>query len=75
MSKKKMITRKTNIGELIEKHPQLAQILVQDYGLHCAGCCGAAFDTLESGAQSHGMSDKEIDKMVKKLEQLASKKK
>lgn len=75
MSKKKMITRKTNIGQLIEKHPQLAQILVQDYGLHCAGCCAAAFDTLESGAQAHGMSDKEIDEMVKKLEQLASKKK
>jgi len=75
MNKKKMITRKTNIGELIEKHPQLAQALVQDYGLDCVGCCAAAFDTLESGAQAHGMSDKKIDEMVKKLDQLASKKK
>ncbi len=62
------IDRKMNIGELVAKHPELAQVLSEDYGLHCAGCFAASFDTLEQGAKVHGFDDKEIEEMISRLE-------
>jgi len=66
----KKITRNTNLGQIIQSHPKLAQVLVEDYGLHCAGCYAAAFDSLEQGAAIHGMSEKQIEKMIKHLNEL-----
>ena len=34
------------------------------HGLHCIGCGVSAWETIEQGALSHGMSKKEIDKMI-----------
>ena len=65
--RRKKITKKINLNELSGKYPKLAKILVDNYGLHCLGCAAAFFETLEDGAKAHGMSDKEIDKMIKKL--------
>jgi len=64
------ITKQTNLGELVQTYPQLAQILIEDYGLHCAGCFAASFDSIEQGAIMHGMSDKQIDKMVQRLNEI-----
>lgn len=61
------ITKKINLNRLVSKYPKLARILIEDYGLHCVGCAVAFFETLEDGAKAHGMSDKEIDKMVERL--------
>jgi hybrid cluster-associated redox disulfide protein len=61
-----MITRKTKLGELVSKHPDAAMQLFEK-GLHCAGCSFAAAETLEQGAKAHGMSEKEIDALVKEL--------
>lgn len=63
-----------NLGELVEMYPALVPVLLEDYGLHCAGCFAASFDTLEEGARVHGFSNQEIDKMVTKLNQLVKKK-
>lgn len=63
-----------NLGELIELYPVLVPVLLEDYGLHCAGCFAASFDTLEEGAKVHGFSDEEIDKLVKKLNNVLKKK-
>lgn len=63
----KKITKKTNISQLVSEHPELVEILVQDYSLHCVGCAAAAFENLEQGAKAHGMNDKQIDEMIKKL--------
>lgn len=68
------INKDTNIAELVMTYPHLAKILVEDYGLHCVGCFASSFDTLESGAQIHGLSDKEILAMVARLKKLALKK-
>lgn len=68
----KKITKSTNLGEIIQIYPQLAQVLIEDYGLHCAGCYAAAFDTLEQGAQIHGMSEKQIEKMLKRLNEIVN---
>ena len=67
------ITKTINLGELSNTYPELAEILVNDYGLHCVGCMAAAWETLEEGAKAHGYSGKEMAKMVKKLNQIISK--
>lgn len=61
------ITKNTNLSKLLNKHPKLNEILMFKYGLHCFGCVAASFETLEQGAKAHGMTDKEIEKMIEKL--------
>lgn len=68
------IDRKMNLGELVQLYPELVPVLLKDYGLHCAGCFAASFDTLEEGARVHGYGDEEIDKMVKRMNKLVKKK-
>lgn len=70
----KNIDRKMNLGELVSNNPEAGRILAEDYGLHCVGCMAAQFDTLEAGMKIHGYQDKEIDKVIKKLNQLKRKK-
>jgi hybrid cluster-associated redox disulfide protein len=65
-----LISRKTKISEIVQKHPDLINILIVDYGLHCIGCQMAELETLEQGATVHGMTKKEITAMVEKLNQL-----
>lgn len=57
------------ILDILEKHPDLASVLTDDYGFHCVGCMAASMESLEDGAMVHGMSEKEIDKMMIKLNQ------
>lgn len=68
--KKLKITKHIGIAELAEAYPKLAEVLMEDYGLHCIGCFASGFDTLESGAELHGMSKEEIDEMVKRLNEI-----
>lgn len=69
-----LIARKMNLGEMVAVYPELVEVLTNDYGLHCAGCFASSFDTLEEGAKVHGFDHKEIDKMVKDLNQRITKK-
>ncbi len=71
--KKIEITKDVLIGELVENYPELAKVLVEDYGFHCIGCMAAGMETLEQGAQVHGFGKKEIDEMVKKLKGMVTK--
>ncbi len=68
------ITKTINLGELSNTYPELVEVLVNDYGLHCLGCMAAALETLEEGARAHGFSGKEIDKLVKRLNEMIKKK-
>lgn len=65
---KPTITKDLNLGELMINFPHEAEILVNDYGLHCVGCMAAAFETLEEGLKGHGYTDKQIDKIITKLQ-------
>jgi hydroxylamine reductase len=65
--KKIEITKDLLIGDLVETYPKLAKVLVEDYGFHCIGCMAAGMETLEQGAQVHGLGKKEIEKMVTDL--------
>lgn len=69
-----IITGKTKLNTLLNKYPQLAETLMSKYGLHCVGCFSAAFETLEQGAQVHGMTKKQIAKMIEDLNNQISKK-
>ncbi|MBP7708406.1 DUF1858 domain-containing protein [Candidatus Pacearchaeota archaeon] len=52
-----------NIGEILKKHPEAREKLML-LGLGCAGCHFAAFDTLENGANIHGM---DVDELLEEL--------
>jgi hybrid cluster-associated redox disulfide protein len=68
------IGRKMNLAELVTLYPDLTQVLMEDYGLHCVSCFAAGFDMLEEGAKIHGYDDKDIERMVKRLNSLITKK-
>lgn len=57
----------------MRKHPQAA-ILLLEKGLHCMGCAMASFETLEDGARAHGMTDKQIDRLVDQLNKVSQRK-
>jgi hybrid cluster-associated redox disulfide protein len=60
------ITKKTKMNELLEKNPKAAEILFEA-GLSCVGCPMAMQETIEQGCLAHGISKKEIDELVKRL--------
>lgn len=67
------ITKDIMIGDLVSNYPQLGQVLMEEYGFHCIGCMASGMETLEQGAQVHGMSQEEIQKMVEDLKSLVTK--
>lgn len=67
------ITKETLVKSLIEKHPEAEEILMS-YGLHCVGCHFSEFDTLDDGAAMHGLSDEEIEGMIKDVNEVVGKK-
>jgi hybrid cluster-associated redox disulfide protein len=67
MKQKIKIDKKMMILDLTENFPEIGQILTDEYNFHCIGCMAASMETLEEGALVHGMTEKEIDKMVEYL--------
>ena len=67
------ISKNTLINSLLEKHPEAAEILM-GYGLHCVGCHFSSFDTLEDGAMMHGLSDEDVELMLKDVNSVLQKK-
>ena len=66
MTMTKKITKGMTIGDIVKDHPEAAQVLME-CGFHCLGCAMASMETLEQGAKAHGMDDKQIEELVKKL--------
>ena len=73
-AKKERITKDMLIGDITSKYPETAKIMF-NYGLHCVGCGMVAFETLEQGCKAHGMSDKQVDKLVKEMNRVVKKNK
>jgi len=63
------ITKEMNIRDIMHKKPAAAPVMIE-HGLHCVGCMAAQFESLAEGAQAHGMSEKEIDKMIDEINKL-----
>lgn len=70
---KKPIRKNDLISDMINNFPETT-IVMLEYGLNCATCYANKFETIEVGAKVHGMSDKEINGMVKKINILINKK-
>lgn len=63
---KKEITGKTNIQEAFAINPKVGEILFQS-GIGCFGCAFAPVETIEEGMKAHGLTKKEIDKLLKEM--------
>jgi len=63
------ITKNTPIGEALFLCPESADVFLE-YGMQCVMCHAAAWETIEQGAQSHGMPTKTIQELVKKINTL-----
>ena len=68
--KKDKITKDMTFQQGINKYPDAAEIMM-NYGLHCIGCHVSAFETIEQGSKAHGLSRKEMEKMLKEINKKA----
>jgi iron-sulfur cluster assembly accessory protein len=70
LKKQELITKEMTIDAIFANHPQraekLAQILTR-FGLHCAGCSAATWETLEAGVYGHGMDEDVLENLVQAL--------
>ena len=62
----RFITRGMTIGEVIAKHPFLAEIMTS-YGLHCVGCGVNPYETIEQGCLGHGMPEETLERMMDEI--------
>ena len=60
------INKNMTFGELLKQFPKAGPILAA-YGLHCIGCHIGVFETIEQGAQAHGLDSAKIDAMMTDL--------
>lgn len=59
------IEKTTKIGELLEKEPEKANILLEA-GMHCLGCPASQAETISEACEVHGI---DIDELINKLNQ------
>src|ERR1700736_4686138 len=48
------ISPRTNIREIVAELP-IAEDVLTEFGLHCAGCGVNKYETIEQGAKAHGL--------------------
>ena len=58
-----MIKKTMKIGELLEKYPEKAEILL-NAGMHCLGCPASREETLEEACDVHGI---EVEELIQEL--------
>ncbi len=68
------ITKESNIAELVNNYPEAVEVLTA-FGLHCVGCFASAFDTIDEGAEIHGMTTAEIEEMLEEVNKVLNDKK
>ena len=60
------ITKKTKIGELLSDDPKNAELLM-GAGMGCIHCPMSQMESIEEGCAAHGMSKKQIEKLIEEL--------
>jgi len=60
MKETKKITKQMKIDEVIKKHPKTAEVFIK-HGFHCIGCVVASFESIEQGANAHGIN---VEKLI-----------
>ena len=61
-----VLTRYDQMTSIMQECPRAAELLAE-YGLHCVNCFMNEYDTLETGAQMHGMSEEEMLEMIEEI--------
>lgn len=59
------INKDMTIGELLEKAPEKADILLEA-GMHCLGCPASQAETISEACEVHGI---DVDELINKLNQ------
>lgn len=57
------IDKDMTIGELLEKAPEKADILLEA-GMHCLGCPASQAETIEEACEVHGI---DVNEIIEKL--------
>ena len=57
------INKKMTIGELLEKAPEKAEILL-NAGMHCLGCPASQAESIEEACEVHGIDVEELMKQL-----------
>ncbi|MFW9768973.1 MAG: DUF1858 domain-containing protein [Candidatus Thorarchaeota archaeon] len=57
------VTKEMSIGEVVMKWPETAAAFLE-HGLMCYGCAAARYETIEQGAQAHGIDPDELIKAI-----------
>ncbi|MHA1949631.1 MAG: DUF1858 domain-containing protein [Candidatus Thorarchaeota archaeon] len=57
------VTKEMSIGEVVMKWPETAAAFLQ-FGLHCYGCAAARYESIEQGAQAHGIDPETLIKAI-----------
>jgi hybrid cluster-associated redox disulfide protein len=70
---KQKISKKTKLSEIMQIDPELGKILLES-GMSCFMCPMAQMETLEEGCLAHGMTKKDIDKLIENLNKKVNKK-
>jgi len=60
------ITKNMNIAQAIELNENVAHVFFEQ-GIGCVGCMMAHAESIEDGLKGHGLSDKQIDEIIKKI--------
>jgi len=58
-----MIYPETPIEEILAKYPETARVF-EEFGLGCAGCEAALFESIEQGARVHGV---DVERLIEGL--------
>ena len=61
------------MNELLRKKPEVAGVLLKS-GLGCVGCAMTECENIEQGCKAHGMTNKQIDELIEKLNKEGKKK-
>ena len=68
---KQKITADILIAEIVEYYPEVVDFLIEEYEFHCINCVLAGFETLEEGAQVHGITGSDFKNLINKLNSMA----
>ena len=77
MEQKQLVAIKPEmyVAEILADHPEKARLISEvltEFGINCAGCGAAAYETLEQGVLGHGFSKSDLDKLVVNLNKVVS---
>lgn len=61
-----MFTKEMSILSALQAHPQAREVF-RKHGMGCLGCMGATEETIEAGAQMHGI---DLDALLAELNSL-----